>query len=57
METESKGGTREMSNSASVSNGTASRKGSEKQGFIKKFLKWIARGAEQSRISHGSCPS
>jgi len=57
METESKGGNREMSNSASVSNGTASRKGSEKQGFVKRFLKWIARGTDQSGMNRGSCPT
>jgi hypothetical protein len=29
---------------------------SEKQGFVKRFLNWIARGADKSGIGMGSCP-
>jgi hypothetical protein len=30
---------------------------SERQGFIKRFLKWIAKGADQARIVRGTCPT
>jgi hypothetical protein len=29
----------------------------ENPGVIKRFLNWIARGAERSRMSSNSCPS
>lgn len=30
---------------------------SEKQGFVKRFLKWIASGTDKSGIGQVSCPS
>lgn len=30
---------------------------SEKQGLVKRFLKWIARGTDKSGIGQVSCPT
>ena len=30
---------------------------SEKQGFVKRFLKWIAKGTNKSGIRQGACPT
>jgi len=34
-----------------------SQKNPDKSGFLKRFLEWIARGADKSNISGRACPS
>ena len=36
---------------------TANHHKTENPGFIKKFLNWIARGANRSGMSSASCPT
>ena len=45
------------SNAVAAPTRTAPQKGSEKPGFMSRFLKWIARGADRSRVSGGTCPT
>ena len=33
------------------------KKTSQGSGFMKRFLDWIARGADQSRMGRASCPT
>ncbi len=44
-------------NAGPVSITTFSQKEPENLGFLKKFLDWIARGADKSNIRGTSCPS
>jgi hypothetical protein len=41
----------------SVSEKTVKQQASKNPGVIKRFLNWVARGAEKSRMSSNSCPT
>jgi len=58
MKSKLRDGTKERDDNASLDpNSVASKQDSEKSGFMKIFLKWIARGTDQLRMSGTSCPS
>ena len=57
MEIETKSQTGERADALSSINGASPRKKFVRQGFIKRFLKWIARGTDKSGIRQGSCPT
>jgi hypothetical protein len=42
---------------AAVSKQTSPQTKSEKSGFLKRFLDWIAKGANQANMGAQSCPS
>jgi hypothetical protein len=44
-------------NAGSVSITSFSQKQTKNLGFLKRFLDWIARGADKSNIGETSCPS
>ena len=44
-------------NAGSVSIPSFSQKQSKKSGFLKRFLNWIARGADESNMGKTSCPT
>lgn len=44
-------------NTASVTKQTFSEAKSEKPGFLKRFLDWIAKGAKDANMGAQSCPS
>jgi hypothetical protein len=49
--------TGERADDVPVSSRTASKHRSKKNGFMKRFFRWLAKGADQSRMGSRSCPT